>query len=432
MPIDIIVTLDYASEGEPSFGGGAMFRLFPSRRKQSGAAAEPDYSVPTLQQHLAPGPPKRILALDGGGVRGVLAIAVLERIEAMLRDRLGGDPNFRLCHYFDLIGGTSTGSIIAGPLALGWLSADIKDLYFKLAPKVFRGSWLRGGFIRAKFDGNRLLEVLASQIGDVRLGSDALKTGIAIISRRVDTDSNWVVFNNPKSAFYEAVRGPRGVSTANKDYRLCDLIRASTAAPYYFQPQRIRIGPHEEGLFIDGGLTLHNNPSLQLVLLAALKGYHFDWPLAPDKLLVISVGTGAWRRVGQTEDLDRLLSIVKTTEALASTIATSENIVETVMQWISKPQAPHSINSEIKDMQGDVLGGKPFISYQRYNAMLTRQWLSDELGKDVPEKRVRRLWEMADPGIMDDVYEIGRLVAEKCIDPAHFPAAFDPAFERRA
>jgi len=57
--------------------------------------------------------PKRILALDGGGLRGMLTLGFLRQIEEILRARHAGDPSFRLCHYFDLIAGTSTGAIIA-------------------------------------------------------------------------------------------------------------------------------------------------------------------------------------------------------------------------------------------------------------------------------------------------------------------------------
>ena len=76
-----------------------------------------------VEQHLFSPGPKRILALDGGGVRGILTLAILERMEALLRERSSTPNSFRLCDYFDLIGGTSTGSIIASGLALG-LSAQ--------------------------------------------------------------------------------------------------------------------------------------------------------------------------------------------------------------------------------------------------------------------------------------------------------------------
>lgn len=67
----------------------------------------------TLEEHLfAPGP-KRVLALDGGGIRGIITIAFLKEIERVLKERLGGANDFRLCDYFDLVGGTSVGSLLA-------------------------------------------------------------------------------------------------------------------------------------------------------------------------------------------------------------------------------------------------------------------------------------------------------------------------------
>jgi uncharacterized protein len=91
----------------------------------------------TKAQHLDPHTgPKRILALDGGGIRGVLTLEYLEAIEALLRQRRD-DPDFLLSDYFDLIGGTSTGSIIAAGLACGMSVKDIKSLYYGLGVKVF-------------------------------------------------------------------------------------------------------------------------------------------------------------------------------------------------------------------------------------------------------------------------------------------------------
>src|SRR5688572_28145857 len=92
----------------------------------------------TLQQHLDPGGLKRILALDGGGVRGILTLGYLARIEKILRQRSGGDPAFRLSDYFDLIGGTSTGSIIAAALPLGFTVEELRALYMSLAKEIFK------------------------------------------------------------------------------------------------------------------------------------------------------------------------------------------------------------------------------------------------------------------------------------------------------
>src|SRR5262245_41196962 len=94
----------------------------------------------SFEEHLDPNiTPKRILALDVGGLRGVLTVAFLKRIEDILRQQAGGgDPNFRLCDYYDLIGGTSTGSIIAAGLALGMSVDEIHKHYFDLGENVFQ------------------------------------------------------------------------------------------------------------------------------------------------------------------------------------------------------------------------------------------------------------------------------------------------------
>lgn len=122
---------------------------------------------PARDRHLfAPGA-KRILAIDGGGVRGVVALAFLERIERVL-EGLSARPT-RLCDHFDLIGGTSTGAIIATGLALGNKVAQIRDFYFELAPRVFKRPWLRLPGWHAKFDAGALARELGEIIGSRQL-----------------------------------------------------------------------------------------------------------------------------------------------------------------------------------------------------------------------------------------------------------------------
>src|SRR5690242_3094920 len=87
-------------------------------------------------RHLFGPGPKRILSLDGGGVRGAISIAFLERLEDLVAE-IEGRPT-RLGDWFDLIGGTSTGAIIASALALGYSARDIHKFYHELAGRVFR------------------------------------------------------------------------------------------------------------------------------------------------------------------------------------------------------------------------------------------------------------------------------------------------------
>ena len=82
---------------------------------------------------------KRILSLDGGGIRGVFTIAILERIEEILRARYADEkPGFVLADYFDYIGGTSTGAILAAMLGKGLSVRAIRESYETLGPIVFR------------------------------------------------------------------------------------------------------------------------------------------------------------------------------------------------------------------------------------------------------------------------------------------------------
>ncbi|WP_284309850.1 hypothetical protein [Labrys miyagiensis] len=69
---------------------------------------------------------------------------------------------------------------------------------------------------------------------------------------------------------------------------------ASTAAPTFFDPEAIDIGGTIKGAFVDGGVSLHNNPALLLFLVATLRGFPFRWPIDEHKLLLVSVGTGYW------------------------------------------------------------------------------------------------------------------------------------------
>src|SRR3970040_157027 len=108
-------------------------------------------TVPPLEARLTAPGPKRMLALDGGGIRGILTLEYLARIEALLRERSRKPDTFCLADYFDLIGGTSTGSIIAAGLALGFRVSRLQGLYKTLAATIFEKPPYRFGVFVPKF-----------------------------------------------------------------------------------------------------------------------------------------------------------------------------------------------------------------------------------------------------------------------------------------
>jgi len=86
---------------------------------------------------------KRILALDGGGIRGVFTLEILLRMQTLLREHYGA-PEMVLADHFDLFAGTSTGAIIATSLCWGMSVEAILDLYVKYGRTMFTPvSWAR-------------------------------------------------------------------------------------------------------------------------------------------------------------------------------------------------------------------------------------------------------------------------------------------------
>lgn len=257
--------------------------------------------APSLEDHFAAGRPKRILALDGGHRRGILCLGFLERIETLLRERHGNDAAFRLSHCFALIAGTSTGSIIAALLVRGQSVEEVIQLYLELADQVFSPRWwnLLSGILHPRYNPRDRATFLRRRLGpECTIGDPhQLHTGLVVMCKRINAGSPRAISNNP-NGWYFPPNAADGV-IANRDYRLLQVVRASTTAPTFFQPKAITISsPRNDdqtpltGQFIDGGVSPHNNPALQAYWLAILKGYGLRWPVGQDQLLIISIGSG--------------------------------------------------------------------------------------------------------------------------------------------
>jgi predicted acylesterase/phospholipase RssA len=391
-------------------------------------------------RHLFGPGPKRILALDGGGVRGAITVAFLERIEALIsenqkRKRAEGshhdrdedeEQKVRLGDWFDLVGGTSTGAIISGAIALGYRAMDIKDFYLKLAPRVFRRTYARVPGIRARYNAEALLEEIVAIVKDRELGSDDLTTGLCVVTKRMDTGSPWIVANNPRAPYWETeppdpTNNKKG-HIGNKHYKLAHLVRASTAAPFYFDPELIPIIENEShGLFVDGGVTPHNNPSLVLFLMSVLKPYGLCWPLGPANLTIVSIGTGSSRNQLLAEDLGFIAPAATLAyRALLSLMNDAQTFVLAQMQWLGQSLSPWWINREWGTLSDNALPGGPFFRFLRYDVQLEVKWLADNLNLNYSESEVRRLRSIDDANIIPEIYDIARHAAEMKVRPEHW------------
>jgi len=383
------------------------------------------YRKKTLAEHLDKAhAPKRILALDGGGLRGILSIGLLQKIEDTLRERHGGGAEFRLCHYFDLIAGTSTGAIIAAALAKGWSVEEIRGKYLELGQRVFEKSLFRNGLIRAKYDEAKLIPELQAVYGrDTTLGGAELQTGLLVVMKRLDTGSPWPVSNNPAGKYY--ADRPNSV-IGNSRYPLWQVVRASTAAPVYFKRETITIAqaagkPPEQGDFVDGGVSPFNNPALQALMYATMEGYRLGWPTGAERLLVVSVGTG----MADPSVKRGALAAKEGIEALAALMDDSATLQETLLQWMSSSPTARVINREIGDLAHDLIGGAPLISYARYNVSLRSRELLELAPELAGHEDIESLSAMDAPENMPLLEKLGKLGAARSVKGEHFPAAFD-------
>jgi len=381
------------------------------------------------ERHLLSTGPKRILALDGGGVRGVISLAFLERIEIVLKKRSGRD-DFCLADYFDLIGGTSTGSLIAAALALGYSVGRLVDLYLALSKRGFRKRPWLAGLWAPKFDESALRTVIVEHFGSTTLGADTLRCGLGIVAKRLDTASVWLFHNHPRGPFF-APENPPADFIRNSDLLLADLLRASTAAPSYFAPELIEVAPGVKGLFVDGGVSPHTNPALLMLMLATLKGYGFRWPLGADRLMLASVGTGSTSIKPKVDAARRRPAIMFAIESLRSLMDDSDRLGQTLLQWMSVSPTPWIINDEVGNLEEDVIGAKPFLHYLRYDAPLSHEWLEQHLGLALEPNEIASIREMDRPENSHRLLEIGRRAAEIQVQPDHFPSRFDAGAESK-
>jgi patatin-like phospholipase/acyl hydrolase len=375
----------------------------------------------------APGQ-KKLLALDGGGIRGMITLEFLAEIENTLRHRLNAGPDFVLADYFDYVAGTSTGAIIAACVSLGMRVDRIVEFYESNGEAMFEKASLLRRF-RYKYEDDRLAKKLKEVVReqakspdrDPDLGTEALRTLLMMVMRNSSTDSPWPVSNNPRAKYNRTDR-----KDCNLRIPLWQLIRASTAAPVYFPPEVVDVGD-KRFIFVDGGLTMYNNPAFILFLMSTLEPYNLNWKAGEDRMLVVSVGTGS--NPGANENLDpgdmNLLYNAGSVPSALMYAALNEQ--DMLCRAFGHCRVGHQLDREIltlMDGAGPLAAlaapgekEKRLFTYMRYNCELSREAL-DELG--LPHIQPRNVQRLDSVQYIPQLREVGRTAASKVVDAAHF------------
>lgn len=348
----------------------------------------------------ADGTPRRILALSGGGVRGIVEVAFLEAVEAAYKRKFG--PSTALADVFDLVGGTSTGALIATAVSLRQPMDQIADFYLNRAQRFFRKKrWWRFGHAPF-FNGDALETEFRRNVGDITLGDPRLQTYLAIITKRLDTGSAWIVNNIPTSPYFDDPQD--GSYRGNKHFQLARLLRASTAAPFYFKQQMIELERDGlKGVFVDGGLTPYNDPSLALLQLAGIKAFGLNWTFDAQNLFVLSLGTGHARLQFRPEHAARFRPFRLLPLAVWGGMQDSEAHTRTMMEWMGTSPSPSWINSELQTLESDSLGDRPLFTYLRMDLPLNA---GGETG--LSPRDAKRFMSMDDPDIIRPLYDLAQ------------------------
>ncbi|KAG8682852.1 hypothetical protein FRC11_014305 [Ceratobasidium sp. 423] len=184
--------------------------------------------------------PLRLLSLDGGGVRGISSLSILKAI----MDRI--KPGARPCDYFDLIAGTSTGGLIA--IMLGRLRMSVDDCilyYHRLAKKIFKRS--------------RAAQAGSLALVEHRFSPDNLEEAIKDVVARL-TPSNSKMADHHQHCARTFVLAHQSADTCE----IWEAGRATSAAPSYFPPIKLKDEHGQLRSYIDGALG-YNNPSKELL-----------------------------------------------------------------------------------------------------------------------------------------------------------------------
>lgn len=333
---------------------------------------------------------KRILSLDGGGIRGVFSLEILLHMQKLLRNHYGrGD--FLLRDHFDFFAGTSTGAIIAACLAWGYSVEQILDLYVRFGKKMFQPvPWYRPlkRYGISRFNAqplSQMLERIFSEDGEgkvpallgtekLRMPDGALKL-LLVVVRNHTTGSAWPVTNNPYAEFNQ-----REQDECNLDIPLYKLVRASTAAPVYFDPEVIDLGRQRRRryVFVDGSITPYNNPALIAALTAILPCYHLEWETGPDKIRMISLGTLRFPS-GLPPTAHHLWVGYNASHIPAALIQGIASEQDYLCRCLGECLYGEPIDSEVKSLVGVPLPGQRWFSYIRYNRSFKAAEVTDLL-----------------------------------------------------
>ncbi len=330
---------------------------------------------------------RRILTIDGGGLRGVFAAAVIEQME-----RINGKS---ACEIFDCFCGTSAGALIAGGLAAGRSATEIKELFLSWGRRINRLRGAGGDPAKLQRESVRVLDqLLKERLFGPELRPSELRRWVAMPARNMELGEvvffgNFPLDLDDPSSFWAPRPG------IDRDEPMWRIVRRSAALPPMFPP---------DGPYLDGGVSPFANPCF-----AACVGVQrcLGWNPYREALCFYSVGTGYHRtRVAEPGKLEPA--------------ALYDAMVGAMMQDINFLQ--HQV---MKHYQADET-----VRYRRYNLSFDAAGF-EEFGLTVPsDEELRELAQTASP-LLERLAALGTAIGQQSVVESDFRDR-PPAPDRRS
>ncbi|MEQ1844346.1 MAG: patatin, partial [Nitrospira sp.] len=208
----------------------------------------------------------------------------------------------------------------------------------------------------------------------------------------------------------------------NLNIPLWQLIRASTAAPVFFPPEVVTFAlgtPNEyQFIFVDGGITMYNNPAFQSFLMVTVAPYKMEWPAGEDRLLVVSVGTGTSPQANADLDPGEMNLLYNATSIPSALMSAALNEQDFLCRVFGRCLVGEDLDREVGDLKTakGPLGQSKLFTYVRYNAELTLEGLK-KLG--LPGIKPEHVQQLDSVEHIPDLQQVGQAVA-KSVKSEHF------------
>ncbi|MDR2282596.1 MAG: patatin-like phospholipase family protein [Sphingobacterium sp.] len=247
---------------------------------------------------------KRILSIDGGGIRGIIPGMLIVALEDRLKE-ISGNPQTHISEYFDFFSGTSTGGILTSillfpseqdPSKPKYSAREALDIYLEHGESIFSASKWRKflskfGLVSEIYNEEVIEKILADYFGDTKL-SELIKPCI-ITAYNIELRKNHL-FRQQKAISHGDSR----------DFYLRDVCRATSAAPTFFSVAEIFSLANTRYVLVDGGLFAHN-PAIS-ALIEVLKNFN---TFTINDIHILSLGTGITKNAYNYEDFKKKWAI---------------------------------------------------------------------------------------------------------------------------